>query len=193
MNKWRSVLPRGKKSSSLMDRATCEQPAAITTARAKQAIDPLGWLSRGHTIALVRAMILTMIEPYTDGLQSPAVALMHSPLKRLAVPVVVILTLAGMAGCFAYFRIAPAPVSQSAALAAPPAAEAPSTVGQARAIDRLTVVDRLRPSDEDIVKAFRQATEDRQPGETQDDALDTDQPAIAGPVPLPKRRPAPRP
>ena len=138
-------------------------------------------------------MILTMIEPYTDGLQSPAVALMHSPLKRLAVPVVVILTLAGMAGCFAYFRIAPAPVSQSAALAAPPAAEAPSTVGQARAIDRLTVVDRLRPSDEDIVKAFRQATEDRQPGETQDDALDTAQPAIAGPVPLPKRRPSPRP
>ena len=120
------------------------------TARAKQAIDPLGWLSRGHTIALVRAMILTMIEPYTDGLQSPAVALMHSPLKRLAVPVVVILTLAGMAGCFAYFRIAPAPVSQSAALAAPPAAEAPSTVGQARATDTPTIVDRPRPSDEDM-------------------------------------------
>jgi hypothetical protein len=173
---------------------TAAGPAAITTARAKQAIDPLGWLSRGHTIALVRAMILTMIEPYTDGLQSPAVALMHSPLKRLAVPVVVILTLAGMAGCFAYFRIAPAPVSQSAALAAPPATEArSSTVGQARATGTLTVVDRLRPSNEDIVKAFRQATEDRQPVEAQDAALDTDEPAIAGPVPLPKRRPPPRP
>ena len=157
-------------------------------------IDLLGWLSRGHTIALVRAMILTMIEPYTDGLQSPAVALMHSPLKRLAVPVVVILTLSGMAGCFAYFRIAPAPVSQSAALAAPPATEArSSTVGQARATGTLTVVDRLRPSNEDIVKAFRQATEDRQPVEAQDAALDTDEPAIAGPVPLPKRRPPPRP
>ena len=56
-----------------------------------------------------------------------------------------------------------------------------------------TVVDRLRPSNEDIVKAFRQATEDRQPVEAQDAALDTDEPAIAGPVPLPKRRPPPRP
>src|SRR5450756_2479111 len=72
---------------------------------------------------------------------------------RLAVPTA--LALVGLAGCLTYFLIAPAPVSQSAALAAPPAAEAPSTVGQARAIDRLTVVDRLRPSDEDIVKAFR--------------------------------------
>jgi len=103
---------------------------------------------------------------------------------RLAVPTA--LALVGLAGCLTYFLIAPAPVSQSAALAAPPAAEAPSTVG-------LTVVDRLRPSDEDIVKAFRQATEDRQPVEAQDAALDTDEPAIAGPVPLPKRRPPPRP
>jgi hypothetical protein len=38
----------------------------------------------------------------------------------------------------------------------------------------------------DIVKAFRQATEDRQPVETQDAVLDTDEPAIARPVPLPK-------
>jgi hypothetical protein len=52
-----------------------------------------------HTVALLRAMILTMIESYADGLQSPAVALMHSPLKRLVVPAVVIFTLAGMAGC----------------------------------------------------------------------------------------------
>ena len=111
---------------------------------------------------------------------------------RLAVPTA--LALVGLAGCLTYFLIAPAPVSQSAALAAPLVTEArSSTVGQARATGTLTVVDRLRPSNEDIVKAFRQATEDRQPGETQDDALDTDQPAIAGPVPLPKRRPAPRP
>jgi len=62
-----------------------------------------------------------------------------------------------------------------------------STVGQARATGTLTVVDRLRPSNEDIVKAFRQATEDRQPVEAQDAALDTDEPAIAGPVPLTKK------
>jgi hypothetical protein len=118
---------------------------------------------------------------------------MHLPLKRLVVPVVVVFTLAGMAGCFAYFVVAPAPVSQSATLVAPPAEESPSTVGQARATDTVDVADRLRPSDEDIVKAFRQATEDRQPVETQDAVLDTDEPAIAGPVPLPKRRPPPRP
>jgi hypothetical protein len=110
---------------------------------------------------------------------------------RLAVPTA--LALVGLAGCLTYFLIASAPVSQSAALAAPPAAEAPSTVGQARAIDTLTVVDRLRPSDEDIVKAFRQATKDWQSVEAQDAALDPDEPAIAGPVPLPKRRPPPHP
>jgi hypothetical protein len=60
-------------------------------------------------------------------------------------------------------------------------------VGQARATDTLTVVDRLRPSDEDIVKAFRRATEDRQPVEVQDAALDTDEPATAGPVSLKKK------
>jgi hypothetical protein len=119
---------------------------------------------------------------------------MQSPFKRLVIPVVVVFTLAGMAGCFAYFVVAPAPVSQSAILAAPSATEArSSTVGQARAKDTVDVADRLRPSDEDIVKAFRQATEDRQPVVTQDAALDADEPAIAGPVPLPKRRPLPRP
>jgi hypothetical protein len=135
-----------------------------------------------------------MTESYTDGLQSPAMALMHSPVKRLVVPAVVIFTLAGMAGCFAYFVVAPAPVSQSAALAAPAATEAlSSTVGLARENDTLTVVDRLRPSDEDIVKAFRLAIDDRQPVVAQDAVFDTDQTAIARPVPLPKRRPPPRP
>jgi hypothetical protein len=42
-------------------------------------------------------------------MQLPAVALMHSPLKRLVVPVLVILTLASMAGFFDYFVVAPAP------------------------------------------------------------------------------------
>jgi hypothetical protein len=122
---------------------------------------------------------------------------MHSPLRRLVVPVVVVFTLAVMAGGFAYFVVARAPVSQSATLVAPFAEESPSTVGQERATDTeetdtVDVVDRLRPSDEAIVKAFQQATEDRKPVETQDAVPDTDEPAIAGPVPLPKPRPTPR-
>ena len=111
---------------------------------------------------------------------------------RFAAPAV--LALAALAGCLTYFVVAPAPVSQPATLVAPPPAkESPSTVGQARATDTLTVVDRLRPSDEDedIVKAFRRATEDRQPVEVQDAALDTDEPATAG-LSRSKRRPPPR-
>ncbi len=109
-----------------------------------------------------------MTESYnTEGPQSPAMALMRAPLKRLVVPAVVIFTFAGMAGCFGYFVVAPAPVSQSGA---PLATEAlPSTVGQAL------------------------ATEDRQPVVAQDAVFDTDQPPIVGPIPLPKRRPPPRP
>jgi hypothetical protein len=64
-----------------------------------------------------------MTESYNDGLQSPTMALIHARLKRLVVPGVVIFALAGMAGCFAYFVVAPAPVSQSAAIAAPSATE----------------------------------------------------------------------
>jgi len=133
-----------------------------------------------------------MTESYnTEGPQSPAMALTRAPLKRLVVPAVVIFTLAGMAGCFGYFVVAPAPVSQSGAVAAPLATEAlPSTVGEAREA-MLAVLD--RPSNEDIVKAFQLATEDRQPVVAQDSVFDTDQPPIAGPIPLPKRRPPPRP
>ena len=131
-----------------------------------------------------------MTESYnTEGPQSPAMALTRAPLKRLVVPAVVIFTLAGMAGCFGYFVVAPAPVSQSGA---PLATEAlPSTVGQARETGMLAVLD--RPTNEDIVKAFQLATEDRQPVVAQDAVFDTDQPPIAGPIPLPKRRPPPRP
>jgi hypothetical protein len=132
-----------------------------------------------------------MTESHTDGLQSPAVALLRSPLKRLVIPAVVIFTLVVVAGYFAYFVRGPAPVSQYAALAAPPATQAVPTVGLARETDMLTVVDRLRPSNEDIVKAFRLATED--PGMAQDAFFVTHQRAIAGPIPLPKRRPPPRP
>ena len=125
-----------------------------------------------------------MTESYTDGLRSPAVALLHSPLKRLAVPVIAIVALAGLAECLTYLAVAPAPVSQSAALAAPPATTEArsSTAGQAPATDTLT--------DEDIVKAFRLATEDREPVVAQVAIFDT---AIPRPAPLPKRRPPPRP
>ena len=152
----------------------------------------LGPASRRHMVALVRAIIPMMTESYIDGLQSPAVALVRSPLKRLVVSAIVIFTLAGLAGCFAYFVVGPAPVSQSVALAAPPATPAwSSTTGRVGATDTPTVVDRLRLSDEDIVKAFRLATED--PVVAQGAVFYTDQQPIAGPVPLPKRRPPPRP
>src|SRR6476620_5746042 len=131
-----------------------------------------------------------MTESYTDCLRSPA--LLHSPLKRLAVPVIAIVAMAGLAEFLTYFAVAPAPVSQSAALAAPLATQAPPLVWETDT-DTLTLVDRGRPSNEDIVKAFRLATEDRQPVVAQDAVFYTDQQPIAGPVPLPKRRPPPRP
>ena len=110
--------------------------------------------------------------------------------NHVAVPVMAIVALAGLAECLTYFAVAPAPVSQSAALAAPLATQAPPLVWET---STLTLVDRGRPSNEDIVKAFRLATEDRQPVVAQDVAVFyTDQQPIAGPVPLPKRRPPPR-
>jgi hypothetical protein len=131
-----------------------------------------GGFRGGHTVALVRRCSARMIR------------------WRLAVPAV--LSLAALAGCLTYFRLPSAPV-QPSTLLAPTEAEAPSIVGQAWATDTPTVVDRLRPSDEDIAKAFRQATENQQPVGAQEAALDTDEPAIAGPIPLPKKRPPPHP
>lgn len=174
-------------------RSFANDSAAIRSDRPIVAIAiSLGAASRRHMVALVRAIISMMIESYIDGLQSPAVALVRSPLKRLVVSAIVIFTLAGLAGCFAYFVVGPAPVSQSTALAAPQATKAwSSTTGRAGATDTPTLVDRLRPSDEDIVKAFRWATEG--PAVAQDAVFVPDQRAIARPVPLPKRRPPPRP
>jgi hypothetical protein len=83
-----------------------------------------------------------------------------------------------------YFAVAPAPVSQSSALAAPLATQA----APLWETDTLTLVDRGRPSNEDIVKAFRLATEDRERVVAQAAIFDT---AIPRPVPLPKRRPPP--
>jgi hypothetical protein len=108
---------------------------------------------------------------------------------RVAVPAV--LSLAALAGCLTYFLLASAPVSQSVALLPATETGPPSTVGQARATDTLTVVDRLRPSDEDIAKAFRRPTEDPLPVEVQEARRDSDEPAITGPIPLPKKRPPP--
>jgi hypothetical protein len=107
--------------------------------------------------------------------------------NHVAVPVMAIVALAGLAECLTYFAVAPAPVSQSAALAAPLATQAPPLVWETAT---LTLVDRGRPSNEDIVKAFRLATEDREPVVAQVAIFDT---AIPRPVPLPKRRPPPRP
>src|ERR1019366_4246020 len=102
-------------------------------------IHPHRALSRGHTIASVRRCAAEMIS------------------LRLVVPTA--LALVGLAGCLTYFLIAPAPVSQSAALAAPPATEARSSiVGQARATDTMTNIDR-RPRAEEIANAFRKAAE----------------------------------
>ena len=49
--------------------------------------------------------------------------------NHVAVPVMAIVALAGLAECLTYFAVAPAPVSQSAALAAPLATQAPLSVG----------------------------------------------------------------
>ena len=103
--------------------------------------------------------------------------------NHVAVPVMAIVALAGLAECLTYFALA----SQSAALAAPLATQAPPLVWET---DTLTLVDRGRPSNEDIVKAFRLASEDREPVVAQVAIFDT---AIPRPVPLPKRRPPPSP
>jgi len=116
---------------------------------------------------------------------------MRVPLKRLVVPAVAIVTSGSMAGCFTYFVVAPPPVSQSAAIAAPLATEASAAGGQWRETDLPAVLD--RPSNEDIVKAFRLATEDHGPVVAQDAVFNIYQPQMGGPVPLPKRRPPPRP
>jgi len=136
-------------------------------------------------------MIPTMIESHADGPQSVA-ALMHAPLNQLVAPLVAVFALAGVAGYLAYFVVAWAPFSKSAAIAAQLTTVAPPTVGQAPNADTLTNFDR-RPRADEIAKAFRQATEDRQSLVAQDVVFDTYQPAIKKPVPLPKRRPPPRP
>jgi hypothetical protein len=124
-----------------------------------------------------------MTDSHTVGLQSSMIALMRVPLKRLVVPAVAIFTSGSIAGCFAYFVVAAPSVSPT---------EASATGGQWRETDRPAVLD--RPSNEDIVKAFRLATEGHGPVVAQDAVFNSHyQPPIGGPIPLPKRRPLPRP
>jgi hypothetical protein len=117
---------------------------------------------------------------------------------RVAVPLV--LSLAVSAGYLTYLFIAPAPVAQQVL---PTTVSLASTVRQVLATDEdtLTNIDQ-RPRAEEIASAFRkaaeanalkQAPEEQKLAEVQEAAVGADEPAIAGPIPLPKRRPAPRP
>jgi hypothetical protein len=111
---------------------------------------------------------------------------------RLAVPVV--LSAAVFAAWLTYFLRAPPPVATD---------RQATTVGQVLEADMGSPanIDR-RPSAEEIANAFRQAaaapserlaTEAQPPAEVQEMPAGTDEPAIAGTIPLPKRRPIPRP
>lgn len=107
---------------------------------------------------------------------------------RVAVPAA--LSLAALAGCLIYLLLASAPGSQPVTLIPTTETVPPPTVGQALATDTLNVANRrLRPSDEDIAKAFRRATEDPRSVEVQEATRNSDEPAITGPIPLPKKRP----
>lgn len=103
---------------------------------------------------------------------------------RVSIPA---LSAAASAGYLFYLLLASVPVSQALTLV--PAAEAgpPSAVGQAMATDTPTVVDRLRPSDEDIAKALRRAMENWSK-EVHEAVRDSDKLAINGPTALPEER-----
>jgi hypothetical protein len=107
---------------------------------------------------------------------------------RLAVPAV--LVAAAVAGCFTYFVTPPPPprvVEADQPLPPPvPNMTAPDT-GTPTNIDH-------RPSAEEHAAAFREASEAilKQAPDAQASA-GTDEPPITGHIPLPKRRPIPRP
>src|SRR5258708_39351550 len=88
-----------------------------------------------------------MTDSHTVGLQSSAIALMRVPLKRLVVPAVAIFTSGSMAGGFAYFVVAPPPVSPT---------EASATRGQWRGKKRPAPL--FRPAQEEKKKTFRPGT-----------------------------------
>jgi hypothetical protein len=101
---------------------------------------------------------------------------------RLAVPAV--LVAAALAGCFTYFVAPPPPVKADQPL--PAAGKMPGAdMGTPTNIDQ-------RPSAAERADAFRQAAEAilKQAPDAQASA---DEPPITGHIPLPKRRPIPRP
>ena len=120
-------------------------------------------------------------------------ALMDSSLRQSVVPVIAILGLGGLIGCLTYFAFAPAPISRPAPLAAHSAKEAPSTVGQGLSPNALTVIDRQRQLAEEIASGIRQAAYVRQPVEVREAGIVAAKPAFDGPIPLPRKRPSPRP
>src|SRR6266540_1706206 len=125
-----------------------------------------------------------------DRPQLGTAALMVSSLRRSVVPVIAILALGGLIGCLTYLALAPAPISQSATLAAHSAKDARSTVGHGLTAN--AVIDRQRQLAEEIANAFRQAA-DRQPIEVREAAVVGAKPAFDGPIPLPRKRPSPGP
>ena len=127
-----------------------------------------------------------------DSPQLPTAALMESSLRRSVVPVIAILALGALIGSLTYFAVAPAPISQSATLAAHSAKEALSTVGQGLTANALAVTDQQRQLVEEIANAFRQAVVP-QPIEVREVAVVAAKPAFDGPIPLPRKRPSLRP
>ena len=125
-----------------------------------------------------------------DSPQPGTAALMVSSLRQSVVPVIAILALGGLMGCLTYLALEPAPISQSATLAAHSAKDARSTVGQGLTAN--AVIDRQRQLAEEIANAFRQAAA-QQPIEVREAAVVAAKPAFDGPIPLPRKRPSPRP
>jgi hypothetical protein len=121
-------------------------------------------------------------------------ALMVSSPRQSVVPVVAILAFGSLIGCLTYLTLAPVPISQSATLATHSAKEAPSTPGQGLTANALTVMDRQRQLAEEIANVFpRQAAAARQAVEIREAAVVAAKPAFDGPIPLPRKRPSPRP
>jgi hypothetical protein len=126
-----------------------------------------------------------------DSPQLGTAALMVSSLRQSVIPVIAILALGALIGCLTYFAVAPAPISQSATLAAHSAKDARSTVGQGLTAN--AVIDRQqRQLAEEIANVFRQAAA-QQPIEVREAAVVAAKPAFDGPIPLPRKRPSPRP
>jgi hypothetical protein len=125
-----------------------------------------------------------------DSPQLRTAALMVSSLRQSLVPVIAILSLGGLIGCLTYLALAPAPISQSATPAAHSAKDARSTVGQGLTAN--AVIDQQRQLAEEIANAFRQAAA-QQPIEVREAAVVAVKPAFDGPIPLPRKRPSPRP